>query len=126
RHASGLRHSEQNVQLMELESVHAVVALHDCDPYGLVIWTSKDSNSSTRPECTILRLGIALRAVGISFADRKERESSNEHHHYSEPCNRPVEASGLCVDGTGNRSAAAPNRHNWRDQRPPYPERYRT
>src|SRR5262249_56056026 len=81
RHASGLRHSEQNVQLMELESVHAVVALHDCDPYGLVIWTSKDSNSSTRPECTILRLGIALRAVEISFADRKEEEGLNEHHH---------------------------------------------
>src|SRR5215510_15421566 len=96
RHASGLRHSEQNVQLMELESVHAVVALHDCDPYGLVIWTSKDSKSSTRPECTILRLGIALRAVGVGFADRKEREGSNEHHHYSEPC-RPVEAMGFCL-----------------------------
>ena len=29
RHASGLRHSEQNVQLMKLESIHAVVALHN-------------------------------------------------------------------------------------------------
>src|SRR5262249_10277886 len=48
RHASSLRHNEQNVQLMELESVHAVVALHDCDAYGLVIWTSKDSNSWVR------------------------------------------------------------------------------
>ena len=81
RHASGLRHSKKNVQLMQLEVAHAVIALHDCDPYGLVIWTSKDSNSSTRPECTILRLGIALRAVGISFADRKEEEGLNEHHH---------------------------------------------
>src|SRR5262245_45032456 len=111
---------------MELESVHAVVALHDCDPCGLVIWTSKDSNSWVRSECIILRFGIAtLRAVRISFADRKERESSNEHHRYSEPC-RPVEAIGFCLDGTDNRSAAAPNRHNWRDQWRPYPERYRT
>src|SRR5215470_17238523 len=89
----------------EIASCAAAFAMHDCDPYGLVIWTSKDSKSSTRPECTILRLGIALRAVGISFADRKERESSNEHHHYSVPC-RPVEAIGCCLDGTGNRSAA--------------------
>src|SRR6516225_6815793 len=29
RHASGLRHSEQNLQFMELESIDAVVAMHD-------------------------------------------------------------------------------------------------
>jgi hypothetical protein len=29
RHASGLRHSEQNLQFMELESVDAVVAMHN-------------------------------------------------------------------------------------------------
>src|SRR5262249_44780031 len=29
RHASGLRHSQQNVQLMKLESIHAGVALHN-------------------------------------------------------------------------------------------------
>src|SRR5262245_25547695 len=76
RHASGLRDCEQNVQLMELESVHAVVALHDCDPYGLVIWTSKDSNSWVRSECVIYGFGLRrCGAVGISFADRKERRA---------------------------------------------------
>jgi hypothetical protein len=29
RHASGLRHSEQNLQFMELESVDAVIAMHN-------------------------------------------------------------------------------------------------
>jgi hypothetical protein len=28
-HASGLRHSEQNLQFMELESVDAVIAMHN-------------------------------------------------------------------------------------------------